>query len=209
MREKAEVSRKQREDKISKMERIREIERQKMLKDARRRERGYQRMHEESVKRAQNYHAFKKAKIDTHRKGKLVESSARTKRKRAERRRDARMANLGKPVASFPSDPGSASRATSSRREKDVQPAIHLALDDRGTRLARFLQSGKDGFRPGMESDQDRQTRLTLEDENFHLKAEFRRLDAEKAARWKELVRTDQWATHESDPLIIVLDEEI
>ena len=98
MREQAEVSRKQREDQISSMERKREIERQKMLGDARRRERGYQRMREESVRRAQNYDAFKKAKIDTHGKDNKVESSARAKRKRAERRRDARMACHAKPV---------------------------------------------------------------------------------------------------------------
>ena len=52
MREKADASRKEREDEISLMKRQREIERQKLLEDSRRRERGYQRMHEESVRRA-------------------------------------------------------------------------------------------------------------------------------------------------------------
>jgi len=164
-----------------------------MLDDSRRREEGYKRMYNESVKRAQerkdmlsgldNYAEIHRARTDLLRKDKRADSCARMKRKRAEKKRDERKAKQTKSVAQFPSAPGSALRATSSRGEKVFQPA--------------------------MESAQDRHTRLALEDEHFHLSAEIRRLDAVKTARWQELVRTNQWATHEEDEIIIALDEEM
>ena len=173
-------------------------------------------MHEESVRRAlerremlsgiDNSSKFKKGK------GIQGESLARMKRKRAERRRDARKEKQAQHVASRASNLGSAVRATSSRGEKKVGKTAMKsaqAQEDKDASLARFLRKGKNVFKPEVESAHARDTRLALEDENFHLSAEMRRLDARKAERWRELVRTNQWATHEEDAVIIALDEEI
>ena len=73
-----------------------------------------------------------------------VESLARRKRKRAERRRDARKAKQAQRASNF----GSAVRATSSRGEQRVgQTATKSAQaqeekDDRDASLARFLRNG-------------------------------------------------------------------
>ena len=119
------------------------------------------------------------------------------------------MAKEAKPGASSLSCPSSTLGTTSSRGDKDVQSAIDLAQDDRGARLARFLSKRKNVFKPEMESAQARQTRLTLEDENFHLSAELRRLDALKRERWHELVKTNQWTTHEEDEICTAIEEQI
>ena len=70
-------------------------------------------------------------------------------------------------------------------------------------------RGGEDKQNSAIESAQERNTRLALEDEYFHLEAEIRRLDAIKATRWQQLVMLNQWDSHECDATVISLNEEI
>jgi hypothetical protein len=70
-------------------------------------------------------------------------------------------------------------------------------------------RGGEDKENSVIESAQERNTRLALEDEYFHLEAEIRRLDAIKATRWQQLVMLNQWDSHECDATVISLNEEI
>ncbi len=54
-----------------------------------------------------------------------------------------------------------------------------------------------------------RDERLRLQDENFHLVCEIRKLEAKRSRRWNELVVMKKWDDHENDAVVKELDYDI
>ncbi len=59
------------------------------------------------------------------------------------------------------------------------------------------------------ESAPERDEPLRLQEENFNLICEIRKLELKRSRRWNELVASNKWDNHENDAVVKELDYEI